>query len=101
MFRVHTQTTEQPEHLLKRYVPNDPLLFPNREPSRPRPIVTKDGTEEWYIDKIVDACRRGRGVQYLIWYEGYGKEHNEWHPGSEMTKTEALDRWEEENGTDI
>ena len=42
-------------HLLKRYVPNDPLLFPDREPARPMPIVTEDGTEEWYIDKIVDA----------------------------------------------
>jgi RNase H-like domain found in reverse transcriptase/Reverse transcriptase (RNA-dependent DNA polymerase)/Integrase zinc binding domain len=88
-------------HLLKRYIPNDPLLFPDREPSRPRPIVTEDGTEEWYIDKIVDARRRGRGVQYLVRYEGYGREHDEWRPGSEMAETDALDRWEEENGTDV
>jgi hypothetical protein len=88
-------------HLLKRYIPNDPLLFPDREPARPRPIVTEDGTEEWYIDKIVDARRRGRGVQYLVRYEGYGKEHDEWRPGSEMAETDALDRWEDENGTEV
>jgi hypothetical protein len=88
-------------HLLKRYVPNDPLLFPDREPARPRPIVTEDGTEEWYIDKIVDARRRGRGVQYLVRYEGYGREHDEWRPGSEMADTDALDRWEDENGTEV
>ena len=108
MFQVHTQTTEQPEHLprfsrtpAERYVPNDPFLFPNGEPSQPQPIVTEDGTEEWYIDKIVDACQQGRSVQYLVRYEGYRKEHDEWRPGSEMTETEALDRWEEENGTDV
>ena len=64
-------------HLLKRYIQNDPLLFPDHEPSKPRPIVTKDGTEEWYIDKIVDACQWGHGVQYLVCYEGYGREHDE------------------------
>src|SRR6202790_199921 len=88
-------------HLLKRYMPNDPLLFPDRKPPRPMPIVTEEGTEELYIDKIVDARRRGRGVQYLVRYEGYGKEHDEWRPGSEMADTDALDRWEDENGTEV
>jgi hypothetical protein len=88
-------------HLLKRYIPNDPLLFPDREPAHPCPIVTEDGTEEWYIDKIVDARRRGRGVQYLVRYEGYSKEHDKWRPGSEMADTDALNRWEDENGTEV
>ena len=88
-------------HLLKRYIPNDPLLFPDREPARPRPIVTEDGTEEWYIDKIVDANWCGRGVQYLVHYKGYGREHDEWRPGSEMANVDALDKWEDENGTEV
>jgi hypothetical protein len=78
-------------HLLKRYIPNNPLLFPDQEPACPRPVVTEDSTEEWYINKIVDACRHGRGVQYLVRYEGYGKEHNKWRPGSEMADTDTLD----------
>jgi hypothetical protein len=88
-------------HLLKRYILNDLLFFPNRELSQPRPIVTENGTEEWYINKIVDARQRGHSVQYLICYEGYGRGHDEWHPGSEMAEMDALDRWEEENGTYI
>jgi hypothetical protein len=36
-------------------------------------------------------------VQYI----GFGKEHDDWHPGKEMEDTEALDIWEAENGTDI
>jgi hypothetical protein len=46
-------------HLLKQYIPNDPLLFPDSEPAHPWPIVTEDGTEEWYINKIVDARHCG------------------------------------------
>ena len=57
--------------------------------------------EEWYIDKIVDACWCSRGVQYLVCYEGYGKKHDEWCPSSEMAKMDALDKWEDENGTDV
>ena len=88
-------------NLLKRFIPNDPSLFPDRELSRPGPVITEDGIEEWFVDKIVDARRRGRGVQYLVRYEGYGKEHDEWRPGAEMTDTDALERWEADNGTDI
>ena len=33
-------------HLLKRFIPNDPLLFPDCEPTQPCPIVTEDSTEE-------------------------------------------------------
>ena len=62
------------------------------------PIVTEDGTEEWYINKIVNACRQGRGVQYLVHYEGYGKKHDKWCPGSEMADTDALNWWEDEMG---
>jgi hypothetical protein len=88
-------------HLLKQYIPNDPLLFPDCEPARMWPIIAEDSTEEWYIDKIVDTCQRGRGVQYLVHYKGYGKEHDKWHPGSEMADMDTLDRWEEENGTEV
>src|ERR1700723_1695898 len=87
-------------HLLKWNIPNDPFLFPDREPTRPRPIVTEDGTEEWYIDKIVDAHQQGFGIQYLVCYKGYGREHDKWRPGAEMLETDTLDRWEDENGTE-
>jgi hypothetical protein len=52
--------------LLKPFVPNHPILFPDREFTRPGAVVTEDGTEENMIDKIVDARRRGRGKQYLV-----------------------------------
>lgn len=82
--------------LLKQYVANDPTLFPNREPARPGPIVTEDGSEEWTVEKIVDARTHRRGMQYLVRWAGYSKEHDEWVPGKEMEDTTALDVWEKE-----
>lgn len=80
--------------LLKRHKANDPTLFPGRELSGPRPIVTADGWEEWPIDRIVDERRRGRGKQYKVRWLGEGPEEERWVSGAEMAQTEALDVWE-------
>ena len=37
----------------------------------------------------------------LVHYEGYGKEYDEWHPGSEMANTDTLNKWEDEHGMEI
>jgi hypothetical protein len=87
--------------LLKPFVPNDPILFPDREFTRPGAVVTEDGTEENMIDKIVDARRRGRGKQYLVRWVGYDRDHDEWLSGKMLEDTEALDIWEAENGTEV
>jgi len=49
----------------------------------------------------VDAQRRGRGKQYKVRWVGYPKSHDEWLPGRLVEDTEALDRWEAENGLEI
>ncbi|EDR02067.1 reverse transcriptase-RNase H-integrase [Laccaria bicolor S238N-H82] len=75
------------------YIESDTSLFPSRHLEEPRPIITEDGQEEYSIDKILDARRRGRGYQYLVRWSGYGAEHDKWLPGSELQDCEALDRW--------
>ena len=85
--------------LLKPFVPNDAEAFPDRELPKPGIVVTEDGEEEVMIDKIVDERVRGRGKQYLVRWVGYGKEHDEWLPGSELSENAALDVWEREQGT--
>jgi hypothetical protein len=84
--------------LLKRWIPNDADKFPNREFTAPRSIITADGTEENFIDKIVDCRRRGRGIQYLVRWVGFDRDHDEWLPRKELIDTEGLDIWEAENG---
>jgi len=75
------------------FVESDLLLFPSQKFLEPVPIVTEDGEEEFFIEKILDARRRGRGYQYLIRWRGYGQEHDRWLPGSELQDCQALDDW--------
>ena len=75
------------------YIENDAALFLGREFSKPPPITTEDGDEEYYVRDIVDERKRGRGYQYLVRWVGYGPEEDRWIAGSELNDTEALDIW--------
>ena len=37
-----------------------------------------DGNQEFMVEAIIRHRRRGSGWQYLIRWEGYGPEHDEW-----------------------
>jgi hypothetical protein len=75
------------------YIENNAELFPERELARPGPIITADGHEEFYIEKIIDERKRGHGKQYLVQWSGHGDEDLRWLPGREVAECEALDRW--------
>jgi hypothetical protein len=51
---------------LRPHIENDDKLFPGRSRDPPRPIVTTNGQEEYFIKKIIDERSRGRGKQYLV-----------------------------------
>jgi hypothetical protein len=78
---------------IKRFIPNDPSLFPNRTEPQPGPILTPDGLEEYLVEEIIDARRRGRGWQFLVRWSGYGAEHDRWLSAATLDDCEALDRW--------
>jgi hypothetical protein len=78
---------------LKRFVPNDPALFPSRDHARPGHILTPAGVEEYTIEEIIDERRRGRGMQYLVCWQGYGLEEDRWLPRRELNDCQALDNW--------
>ena len=71
----------------------DTKLFPSRKFKEPPPILTPEGNKECFIDKILDQRRWGRGFQYLVRWCGYGIEHNQWLPGSELQDCAALKDW--------
>jgi len=56
--------------------PADPIVG-RRQPAPPPPELV-DGEEEYIVEKILDS-RMFRGkLQYLVQWEGYGVEHNQW-----------------------
>jgi len=75
------------------YIESDTDKFPSRHFEEPELIITEDGEEEQFIDKILDACRHGQCYQYLVCWHGFGHEHDEWLPGSELEDCEALNIW--------
>ena len=79
---------------LRKHLPNDNTLFPKRAFAAPGPIVTADGSTEYFVEKILDKRARGRGHQYLVRWLGYRPEHDLWLPTSELVDTEALQKYE-------
>ena len=77
--------------LLKCFHENDADLFPSREHVTPSPIIMEDGLEEYFVERILDARRQGRGWQFLIHWTGYGPEHNSWLNAKSLEECEALD----------
>ena len=77
---------------------NDDSLFPSHKHDEPGPVITINGQKEWLVKRILDRHRHGRGWQYLIEWEGYGPEHNQWMPSKEIDDLQALDEFLVANG---
>lgn len=78
--------------LLRRFVPNDPDLFPGRELERPG-AVSVDGEDEWFVERIIDERRGRRGMEYLVRYRGYGSEEDRWLGRMDVEELAAFDDW--------
>jgi len=42
----------------------------------------------------VDEQSQGRGMQYLVCWQGEGPEGDEWLPASKLENCEVLDHWQ-------
>lgn len=73
--------------------------FPARiQKNRPLPIVKADGTEEWYVEKVVDKRTR-KGIEYLIKWEGFPDFENTWEPIKNLEGSkDAIQEYEQSNG---
>ena len=55
-----------------------------RKYSKPDPIVTPDGTEEYEVEEVENHRKRRRGrttkIEYLIFWKGYPVHEANWKP---------------------
>ena len=56
----------------------------------PPPRVLSSGDMVWDVNEIVSVRRRGRGVQYLVDWVGYGLEDRSWVPSSYLADPALL-----------
>lgn len=82
---------------LSPYVENDDVLFPGRRLPRLGP-VTVDGVEEFKLDSVVDARRRGCGWQFLVTWRGWGLEDQRWLSYSALKECRILEDWVKAGG---
>ena len=75
---------------LRWNIANNNNLFPSCAHHPPQPLVTVDGTTEYFINKMLNKCPCRWGHQFLVWWEGYSLEHDLWLLRSELLDTEAL-----------
>jgi len=47
-----------------------------KDPTPPPIIINEE--EEYEIEEVRKHWKRGKGVQYLVHWKGYGNEHDQW-----------------------
>jgi Chromo (CHRromatin Organisation MOdifier) domain len=58
------------------YIPNDPDLFPAREPPRPPLVIPEE--DRYEVERIVDYRILRQRCQYLVKRAGYPDSDNSW-----------------------
>jgi hypothetical protein len=75
--------------LLKAAVPNDPELFPKREPARPGPAFPDD-EDEYEVEKILDHKDVRGKRQYLVHWLGYPTSDDQWVDADDLHAPKIL-----------
>jgi hypothetical protein len=78
--------------LVKPFKDNDNIKFPSRTLDKPGPIDV-DGQEEYFVDKIMDHKKIGKGYRYLVRWRGYGPGDDRWIRGADLEDNIALDEY--------
>jgi hypothetical protein len=56
----------------------------------PLPPITVNGEKEWEVSKILDCRRKGQHLEYLVSWEGYGREEDLWESEPQLVNCRKL-----------
>ncbi|KAF7785180.1 hypothetical protein Agabi119p4_1345 [Agaricus bisporus var. burnettii] len=65
----------------------DPEFDSQKKPTPPPPDIINE-EEEYEVEEIRGHRRRGRGIQFLVHWKGYGNEDDSWIPQSSLENAE-------------
>ena len=74
---------------------NDDKLFPSHAITCLEPVLTSKSTLEHQIEQILDERKVSQGRQYLVRWDGFSCEDDEWLPQKMLKDCEVLDIWEQ------
>ena len=63
------------ENLLTRYKKME-FASQHKDPAPLPDIIHEE--EEYEVEEIRGHCKKGRGIQFLVHWKGYGNEHDQW-----------------------
>ena len=69
-------------------MPMDPIKGCHAKPPLPPEIV--GGEERYKVDEVLDSRMKGRKLQYLVRWRGYGHEENSWIPEEDLDATKLI-----------
>ncbi|OAV84942.1 hypothetical protein PTTG_30931, partial [Puccinia triticina 1-1 BBBD Race 1] len=72
--------------VLRKHAPDTIIGRRQREPEP----VEVEGQEEWAVAEILDCRKRGKRLEYLIQWAGFGPEDNSWEPESNLEHAKEL-----------
>jgi Chromo (CHRromatin Organisation MOdifier) domain len=78
--------------LIKPFHDNDDIKFPSHCLEKPGPIKV-EGELEYFVDKILDHKKIGKGHRYLVRWRGYGPGDDRWIRGADLEDNIALDEY--------
>lgn len=65
-----------------------PNTIPGRAFEEPPAVETKEGEEEYEVERILDARRFRRQLQYLVKWVGYPPSEQSWEPASSLSNAQ-------------
>ena len=58
--------------------------------SQDRVEITPDNEEEYEVEQILDTREKGKKIEYLIHWRGYGHDKDTWEPIKNLTNCQQL-----------